>query len=99
MGVGPRYTFVIPLENKSQVVQAMVVAFQYPKSIRKGKTPWILSDNALEFVSNSIVETVRQLGAATSTTVPINLQENGLAERMGQKIMEGVRCALQTGHM
>lgn len=99
MDVGSRYAFVIPIQRKAHVLQAVTAALAYSKKIR-GDVPAIIhSDNAKEYVAHATIEAARQFGTTTSTTVPHNPEENGLAERLNRTIMDGVRCVLTAADM
>lgn len=45
------------------------------------------------------MDAVRMAGTATKTTNPQNPDENGIAERINQTLMNGTRCILRTAHM
>lgn len=70
--VGSRYAFVIPIQRKSQVLQAMIAAIQYVKNTRLEVPILIQSYNPREYVAVDTSEVARQFGVATRTTVPCN---------------------------
>ena len=55
----------------------------------KGKSPKILrTDNGLEYLSREFDSFCAERGIKRHKTVPVNPQQNGIAERMNRTLME-----------
>lgn len=57
------------------------------------------TDNGLEFLSKEFDDFCKGKGIKRHRTVPLNPQQNGVAERVNRTIMERVRCMLATSGM
>lgn len=91
-----RYTFVVCVQRKSAVLDAITHAIKYTADAT-GRPPRIIhSDNAKEYLSQAVQAAASAAGVRTQSTIPYNPEENGVAERINRTIMNGVRCVLQT---
>lgn len=89
----------MPVKGNVHVPQVIISARAYSKNIR-GTAPNIIhSDNAQEYVAESIFAADRQFGTRSTTTILYNPEENGIAERAIRKIVNGVRCSLATSNI
>lgn len=52
------------------------------------------TDNGLEYLSKEFDEFCRSKGIKRHRIVPLNPQQNGVAERVNRTILERVRCML-----
>ena len=52
------------------------------------------TDNGLEYLSRQFDDICRQRGIKRHRTVPMNPQQNGVAERANRTIVERIRCML-----
>ena len=57
------------------------------------------TDNGLEFLSKEFDDFCKGKGIRRHRTVPLNPQQNGVAERVNRTVMERVRCMLATSGM
>lgn len=73
MEIGSRFTFIIPIQRKAHITQAIIAVFKFSKYMRNDVPKIIHSDNAREYVAAAMVEAPRQMATRTSTTVPYNL--------------------------
>lgn len=99
MDVGSRYTFVIPVERKAPVPQAITAALESSRNIRSTEPNIIHSEKAKEYVAEATRAAASKFGTSSTTTVPYNPEEIRIAQRANRTIMNGVRCALVTQNM
>jgi hypothetical protein len=57
------------------------------------------SDNRGEFMSNPFASFLKDHGVQHQPSIPYNPQQNSMAERLNQTIVESVRCMLHHGQM
>lgn len=67
-----RYFFLMPLRRRSDVHDSVNTEIQYTNATFGTPTFLIHSDNAKEYVSTAIPESIRNTGAFTTTTIPYN---------------------------
>lgn len=58
------------------------------------KVQHLRTDNGLEFLSQEFINFCKEKGITRHLTVPGTPQQNGVAERMNQTLLERVRCVL-----
>ena len=89
-----RMTWVIMMKHKSEAFKNFrqwktLVENQTEKKIKRLRT-----DNGLEFCSSEFDEFCKDEGIARHRTVRDTPQQNGVAERMNQTLLERARCML-----
>jgi transposase InsO family protein len=89
-----RKTWVIMMKNKSEAFNKFkqwkaLVENQTGKKIKRLRT-----DNGLEFCSSEFDEFCKDAGIARQHTIRHTPQQNGVAERMNQTLLERARCML-----
>lgn len=94
--VSTRYTFLISIKTRSDVVESIQDALQYTKKLT-GEIPTILyADNAREYISDAARDDTKAAGTIVNKIVPYNPEQNGIAEIFNLALMNGVRAALHT---
>jgi Reverse transcriptase (RNA-dependent DNA polymerase)/Integrase core domain len=82
------------LKHKSEVA-ARFKEYESITANRHRRTMKVLrSDNGTEFVNHEMAVYLAERGIEHQKTIPNTPQQNGIAERMNQTIMEKVRCLL-----
>lgn len=89
-----RYCWLYCLKHKGEAFKTFVqwkvlVENQTGKKVKRLRT-----DNGLEFVNDEFNELCRDTGIVRHRTVRKTPQQNGVAERMNQTLLERVRCML-----
>ena len=89
-----RMTWVIMMKHKSEAFKKFkqwkaLVENQTGKKIKRLRT-----DNGLEFCSSEFNEFCKDAGIARHHTIRHTPQQNGVAERMNQTLLERARCML-----
>lgn len=89
-----RKKFVYFIKYKSEIVEV----FQKFKALVENQTGKkikpIRTDNGKEYVSQEFKRVLQEAGIRHQTSVPYSPQQNGLAERANQSIVERARCLL-----
>lgn len=94
-----RYQWVIPMKHKSEVLVnfkkfVAQVERQTGKSVKT-----LRSDNGGEYRSREFDKFCENSGIKREFTAPYTPQQNGMAERLNQTLMNGVRALLHQGQM
>ena len=89
-----RKTWIIFMKHKSEAFSSfkewkILVENQTEKNVKRLRT-----DNGLEFCSVEFNQFCKDAGIATHLTVRETPQQNGVAERMNQTLLERARCML-----
>lgn len=65
-----RYTFILPMHSRVQVVECMEKAIQYVKYQTGHSSRIMYSDNAAEYIGVVVMEILTNSGSTSCTTVP-----------------------------
>lgn len=97
--VATRFAAAIPIVSRSEIPELIDVTFN--NFIRDyGKAPRIfVSDNAREYVSARVKETLDNYGCKSVLMSTYSPEENGIAEGLNRTLLEAVRAALHTVKM
>lgn len=97
--VGSRYTFVIPLQTRADVVNSIEKSLKYEQR-QTGYNPRILhAGNSKECISADTRNVVDATGTATNKIVPYNPKQNVISKRLYFILINFVRAALHTAKM
>ena len=91
-----RHTWVYPLRRKDEVLSTFVMWKKLVENQTGRKILKIRSNNGGEYTSDSFLQVCRNFGIEHHFTVRETPQQNGVAERMNQTLVEKVRCMLST---
>lgn len=97
--IGSRYTFVLPLTSRTQVLECLQKAVKYGLK-QTGNYPRIIyADNASDYIVIAMKKRINTVGGAIQTTIAHKKEENRIAERVNLTIMDVVRTVLYTATM
>jgi transposase InsO family protein len=85
-------TWIYFLKSKDEVFGKFKESLVENPTERKIKT--LRSYNGGEFTSNEFLDFCKEVGIKTQLSTPYNLQQNGVAERKNQAIMEAVKAMI-----
>lgn len=83
-------TKVVPFIDNS--ITAFMIIFNKPPRI-------FVTDNAKEYVSSKMMEVLNSFNTQHYPTTPFSAQENSIAERLKQTVMNAIRAALYTADL
>ncbi|KAH6930029.1 hypothetical protein HPB50_008100 [Hyalomma asiaticum] len=89
-----RYTVVYPMKAKNEVLQNFDKYRRLVENIHNTKVKTLRSDNGGEYVSKEFKMYLANHGIKHQLTVPGTPEQNGVAERMNQTLLDMKRCLL-----
>ena len=94
-----RKTWLYVLKEKSEAFQKFKEWCRLMETEGNGVLKCLRSDNGLEFLSKEFENFCQEKGIKRHRTVPLNPQQNGVAERANRTILERVRSMLLASGM
>lgn len=89
-----RYTVVYPMKAKSEVLQRFEEYRCMAENFHDRKVKVLRSDNGGEYTSTDFKEYLTEHGIKHQLTIPGTPEQNGVAERMNQTLLDMTRCLL-----
>lgn len=89
-----RMTWVVLLQNKTQIHGALTVFLKMAQTQFNAKTKLIRSDNGLEFVNSRNRELFQKFWIIHQRSCPYTPQQNGVAERKHRQLLNIARALL-----
>jgi Reverse transcriptase (RNA-dependent DNA polymerase)/gag-polypeptide of LTR copia-type/Integrase core domain/GAG-pre-integrase domain len=89
-----RHTTVFPMKKKSEVLSKFDEYRRMAENQLGRKVKAFRSDNGGEYTSNEFNAYLKSYGIQRQSTVPGTPQQNGVAERMNQTLMDMTRCLI-----
>lgn len=94
-----RYALFIPHTDRTKVIPFIEQSIaQFMTSFKKAARVFV-SDNAQEYVSKEMNEILNDFNIQHHPTTPYSAQENGIAERINQTVLNAIRAALFTADL
>ncbi|CAN1285750.1 Retrovirus-related Pol polyprotein from transposon TNT 1-94, partial [Linum perenne] len=89
-----RRVWTYPMKHKDEVMRVFLEWKKMVENQTGRKIKKLRSDNGGEYKSDPFLEICREEGIVRHFTVPGKPQQNGVAERMNQTLIQKVRCML-----
>ena len=89
-----RKTWIYILKEKSEAFVKFKEWCTEVKLEKDCKVKCLRTDNGLKYLSKSFDDFCKQMGIKRYRTVPLNPQQNRVAERANRTIVERIRCML-----
>lgn len=89
-----RYTVVYPMKAKSEVLQRFEEYRCMAENFHDRKVKVLRSDNGGEYTSTDFNEYLTEHGIRHQLTIPGTPEQNGVAERINQTLLDMTRCLL-----
>ncbi|KAL1479885.1 hypothetical protein MTO96_051506 [Rhipicephalus appendiculatus] len=89
-----RYTMVYPMKTKNEVLQNFDKYRRMVENIHNTKVKTLRSDNGGEYTSKEFSMYLANHGIKHQLTIPGTPEQNGVAERMNQTLLDMMRCLL-----
>lgn len=89
-----RYTVVYPMKAKNEVLQNFDKYRRMVENIHNTKVKTLRSDNGGEYTSKEFNMYLANHGIKHQLTIPGTPEQNGVAERMNQTLLDMTRCLL-----
>ncbi|KFM59138.1 Retrovirus-related Pol polyprotein from transposon TNT 1-94, partial [Stegodyphus mimosarum] len=90
----PHYTTAFPMKAKIEVLEKFEEYCCMVENLQNRKTKFLRSNNGGEYISGKFDKYLTAHGIQRQLTVPDTPQQNGLAERLNQTLINTTRCLL-----
>lgn len=94
-----RFAFCIPIQKRTQVLDFVHESLQHYTRIFNKPPLIFVSDNAKEYISSDMSKLLSHYDVQHFPRTVYQEQENGIAERINQTLMNAVRSALYTAQL